>query len=288
MDGISPTARAGKRDPVRWPEVAAGVVMSLFLHGGIALVAVIAALVAPEVEPTETLDVVFEEVELLALGEIRDSAELPRLPGDFSPPEADTVVIDPTVEEPDPQPATEPEDVEPDPAAIQRQREEEEARQEEEERRAREERQRRREAALGRLDSVGPGDDVPEGSPLGVEGGTVSDEALANMMQTYQVRVLQEIQRYWEVPATLSEQELQQLYGRVRVHVRLSESGHVTSYRILARSGNEQFDGSIERVIQRFERQRGGRTLPMPDQADLRREVLRQGLTLTNWELIHQ
>jgi TonB family protein len=273
-------------DRVRWPEVAAGAAVSIALHGGLAL-AVVLATVFSGSEPAETYHLVFDDVELLALGEIRDSRELPRMAGDMSPPEADQVVIDPTVEEPDPQPTAEA-PPEPDPAAIQRQREEEEARREEEERRAREERQRRREAALGRIDSQGPGDAVPEGSQLGVAGGTVSDEALANMMQTYQVRVLQEIQRFWEVPSTLSEQELQSLYGMVRVHVRLSDSGHVTSYQFLSRSGNDQFDQSIERVIQRFERQRGGRALPMPDQPELRRQVVSQGLTLTNWELIHQ
>lgn len=279
--------RRGDRGP-RWSEVAAGAAVSVALHGGLALFVVLAALFEPEPEEPEFLDLVFEEVELLALGEIRDSQELPRMAGDFSPPVADEVVIEPSTEPtPEPQADPTPPPEAPDPAAIQRQREEEEARQEEAERVAREERQRRREAAFGRIDSSGPGDAVPEGSPDGVAGGTVSDAALANMMQTYQVRVLQEIQRFWEVPSTLTEQELQRLYGQVRVHVRLSESGHVTSYRIIARSGNEQFDGSIERVIQRFERQRGGRALPMPDEPELRRQIISQGLTLTNWELIH-
>ncbi len=278
----------GGTKQISWPEIAAGVATSVGIHGLIVTIAVITSLWASSGEPVERYDVVFDDVELLALGDIRDSQALPRITGDEPPPAAeDEVVLDDRPDEPpEPQPEVEAEpEAEPDPDALRREREEREAREEAERQRRREERQRRMDEALGRFEEDGPGDDAPEGSPDGVSGGTVSDEALANMMQTYQVRILQEIQRYWEVPVTISDSDLQELAGRARVRVRLAENGHVVSFQFLTRSGNDQFDDSIERVLRRFEPRGGGRTLPMPDQADLRREVIREGLILTNWEI---
>ncbi|RAL25233.1 hypothetical protein DL240_03210 [Lujinxingia litoralis] len=170
---------------------------------------------------------------------------------------------------------------------AERQREEERERErQEQERKEREERERRRQAALSALSNPDRpyNDDTPEGSPDGVAGGTVSDAAFASMMRTYQARLLQEILRVWSVPTTLNDAELGNLAGKVQVYVRLSESGAIVSHAFRARSGNEQFDASIDRAIRQFHAQYGGRKLPLPDQDDVRREVLREGLLLTRWD----
>lgn len=276
-------------------EIAAGVAASMILHGLILGVAVLSVLLGSSVgeEESEYLNVVFDEVELLAFGEIRDPNELPRLSAS-APAAAEEVILesdpDPLpVEEPPPEPEIAPEPT-PEPAvdqeALRRERErEEEARREEERRRAAEAREARRQAALARHSQGGPGDQMPEGSPEGVVGGTVSDAALADMRATYQVRIRQELERIWEVPVTISDEELTRLAGQVRVSVRVAESGHIISYQFSSRSENAQFDESIERVLQRFQRDRGGRTLPMPEDQALKAEILRGGMNLSNWKV---
>lgn len=266
-----------------WPEIATGLATSLLLHGFILAIAII-SLFWPQEEPEPELELIFEEVELLALGQPRDPDELPRLTANQAPPEQDDLLIEdqtPPAEQ-TPPPVPEQNTVE-----LQRQKEQEEAkRKEAEKERQRQERQRRMQQALGQIDDDRLSDDIPEGSEYGVAGGSVTDAAMADMMQTFQVRVLQEIQRFWQVPVTLSKDELRQLAGKVRVQVRLAQSGHIVSYRMLSRSSNEQFDNSIERVLQRFERQRGGQALPMPEQERVRDQILRDGIILTNWQLL--
>ncbi|MFW6054138.1 MAG: TonB C-terminal domain-containing protein, partial [Persicimonas sp.] len=126
--------------------------------------------------------------------------------------------------------------------------------------------------------------DTPEGDPDGVAGGTVSDKALANMMNTYQAQLMKSVTKYWRLPKSLSDGEIEELTGKVVVYVRLSEEGHIIDYKFRQKSPNPQFNGSIERVLKRFQVSRGGRTLPMPDDTQVRREVRRQGLNLRNWD----
>ena len=275
-------------------EIAAGVATSVLLHGLILGIAVVSVLLGSSVvqEESEYLEIVFDEVELLAFGEIRDPDQLPRLSAS-APSAAEEVILEREVPEPAPADEVRPEE-EPsvDLEVLRREREreaeevrQEEERREEERRRAAEEREARREAALARHAQGGTGDQIPEGSPEGVVGGTVTDAALADMRATYQVRIRQELERLWEVPVTISSDELDRLAGQVQVSVRISERGHVLSYQFLSRSENVQFDESIERVLQRFQQDRGGRTLPMPEDPALRAEVLRGGMNLSNWKV---
>src|SRR5690554_4561410 len=67
-------------------EIGAGIALTLALHGIIALSVWWAANLAPE-EP-EKLEMVFERVELLALGEERPEAALPRMANPEPPPPA--------------------------------------------------------------------------------------------------------------------------------------------------------------------------------------------------------
>ena len=287
-------AMRGHAGQPRWQEMAAGIALSLLFHGTILFVALFGVWCAGgiEEEEGEEYDLVFDDVELLALGEERDPHALPRLTGDEgSPPDPDSMA---EITEDDPEVAVEPEvepEVEdlPDPEEVERQRrEEEEARRERERRRAEQERQRRMQEALGRFESDGRGDEAPEGSPHGIAGGTATDADQANMLQTYHMRLLRAIERHWEIPSTISDTELQQLAGLVRVHVRITDAGHISEFQFQQKSDHEQFDESIERVLRQFQAQHGGSQLPMPEEEVIRQQITSRGLTLTNWERVQR
>ena len=142
--------------------------------------------------------------------------------------------------------------------------------------------------ALGEFDADGSGDEAPQGSPDGVAGGTVTDPDDADMMQTYQARLLAVIERNWEIPTVISDSQLQELAGRVAVYIRLSEDGHIVEYDFREQSGHAQFDDSIERVMRTFKVDEGGQTLPMPEAPAIRQNIQQSGLTLSYWEHIEQ
>lgn len=280
-----------RRHDGRWREKVAGIVLSLVFHGGLVAVAGVSLLLSAQEPDEEPHEVVFDEVDLLALGEEVDPDALPKLTGDEGAP-APVEEVAPEAEEPEPvaepEPEPEPEEgVEPDPEAIEEESPEDDAESDEERRRREdEERRRQMDEALGEFEASGRTDDAPEGSPMGVEGGTASDADEADMVQTYHARLLQEIERRWEVPATLSDSQLKDLAGQVRVFVQLDDDGHIRSYEIREHSENDQFDASIERVLRQFQADDGGEVLPMPEQEQIRREIIHRGLMLTNWETL--
>lgn len=270
-----------------WRQVSAGLGLSLVFHGLVVAALVLSVVWASTEETEETEEVEFQDVDLLAIGEEPDPDSLPRLTGDEgTPPEAADVQPDPEVE-PEPQPQPEPEpDPEPDEDAeqLERQRQEEEARRQQQEEQRRQERQRRMDEALGRFEEEGRGDEAPEGHPDGVAGGTVTDPDEADMFETYTVRVLQAIERHWEIPAFLSESEIDDLAGQVEVGVRLTDDGHIDRLDFRTNSDNRHFDDSVERALRQFKADEGGEALPLPEDDEIRRGVLDQGLVLRNWE----
>lgn len=260
--------------------MAAGIALTLFFHGAIVFSLVVGALWGEE-EEVEEQEVVFDDVELLALGEDVDPDMMPRLTGDEgAPPEAE-VAEEETPPPPEVEPEPEPEDVDPEPEDVEPEAEEPEVDEEEERRRRREERQRQMDEALGQFDAEGRGDEAPEGSEEGTARGTSTD---GDAIGTYQDRLLEVLGEHWEVPVTISDEEVQRLAGRVSVYVRLSDDGHVTQFQFRQKSGNEQFDTSIERLMRHFEADEGGEVLPLPDDDGLRRQVVEGGLTLSTWE----
>jgi outer membrane biosynthesis protein TonB len=277
----------GSRRPDRRvdPEgVGVGMLTSIMLHGGIIGLMVLATMWSEADIRQEQQDkkIEFEDVKLLKLGEQKPKNELPRIANPApSQAQEETVALnqkepkEPEKEQPkDPTPAKEkqkdPEPSEAEPRDSDRQKE-------------------MAEAFESLSNPNRPTNEVvPEGSKKGVKEGTVSDEALANMMRTYSSRLIRTIIEVWQVPTTLSGDELKKLAGKVVVHVRLSEQGHVVTYRFLERSGNEQFDSSIERVLRRFQVTGGGKTLPMPDNEQARRSVIKRGLDLQKWQLVTQ
>lgn len=276
-----PMARPGARRSERWPEIVAGVALSVLFHGAVVATLVIGAWIGPlfgEEETEEPVELEFQDVELLALGEEPDPHALPRLTGDEGvPQEPEMVEPDPEVE-PDEPPE---EETEPDPEQLEREREERR-------RREREERRRRMDQALGEFEEEGRTGEAPEGHPDGVVGGTTTDPDAADMVQTYQARLLQTIERHWEIPTVITDSELQQLAGKVRVHVQLTADGRIEDWEFRQKSGDDRFDRSIERVLQVFDVDEGDEELPMPEHEDVRAEILRRGLILSHWEHVQR
>lgn len=261
-----------------------GVLTSLLLHGALIGAVILGSVYAGQSEDETGYEIVFDQVELLALGEEKPANELPRLPNP-APAAAVEAPSEPAVDLPKPEEV--PAEVVPDPSIA---REQERVRREEQAQKEVDARQKRMQDALSALHNPDrpTNTDTPAGSPDGIVGGTVSDAAMANMMGTYQAKLLMEITRYWEVPSTITAQEKAELAGQVHVYVRLSESGHVVSYTFRKKSTNEQYNDSIERVLKRFQAQYGGRVLPMPDHPEVRQAVITRGLEMKGWEDVNR
>lgn len=269
----------------RWEEVGAGIALSLLFHGAVVAALVVSVFWAPQQDEEEPQWVEYEEVELLALGEEPDPDTLPRLTGDEgTPPDVDDVAPDPEMAVPaEPEPDPEPDDeIQPDPEELERQRQQEQQRLEEErQRREREQRQRQMDDALGQFQQQGRGDEAPEGSPDGVPEGTSTDGDVA---VTYHARLARAIGQRWTLPAAISESEAQQLAGGVRVRIVLTEQGHIDDFDMEKSSGRSLFDRAIKSTLREFMVDEGEATLPLPDDDQLRQDVLTRGRVLTNWE----
>lgn len=247
--------------------VVGGFLTTLLLH-----VLIVAAIVVGTMKGEQKLEeeiephlLRFEKVELLALGEERPPEALPRIANPEPPTKAPDEIA---LEKPD-QPIIEIKKKEP-----------EKAKKEEEDRK------KRINDALSALSNPNrpTNDDVPDGRAEGVIGGTVSDAALANLMGTYQAKLVAELSRFWDLPSTIEQSEIETLSNQVEVYVRLSAAGNIVTYKFRKKSENEQFNQSIERVLKRFEVSHGGRKLPMPDEPSVKDAVVRDGLNLKSWE----
>lgn len=252
--------------PVLPTHVATGVVVSLFTH--IAVIGVVIfgtirgeAKLEAEIEPKM---LAFEEVELLALGVEKKPEALVRIanPEPATRPPDEIVIEQPSepvveLKKPEPVEATKEDD-----------------------------RKRQMLDALSALHNPNrpTNEDLPEGSEEGVIGGT----ALTSLIGSYATKLVAEISRLWELPSTVTPSDAQALADSVEVYVRLSESGNIVTFQFRKRSGNEQFDDSIERLLKRFQVQYGGRTLPLPDEPSARSAVIQQGLNLKGWEFSGQ
>lgn len=246
-----------------------GFVTTLVLHISLVSAVIYGAYYAQDSNEADAAEAMeFQNVELLALGEEKPPNQLPRL-SNPAPPEVKEEAVNLAKPEEKPPPEDKPEE-----------KPEEKPQKQDS----------RRNKLLEDLDDLNnpnrPSNEVvPEGSEQGVAAGTVSDAAMANMMNTYQALLLEALAKYWRVPSTLGDDEINALAGKVAVYVRLSESGHVVTFRFLKKSDNAQFDASIERLMRRFEVQ-GGRKLPIPEAKEVRESVLRQGLNLRNWKAV--
>ena len=262
----APTPRVGgygQEDPLLW---VAGVAATIGLHGIIGALVVIGTMHSNEQldEELEPKMIAFEQVELLALGEQKPADAMPRI-ANPAPRTKKLEAVNLAAKKPDSQAPEPPK--------------EEDAKPEEEPR------QKMLDALSDLNDPSRPSnDDLPEGDAQGVVGGSLSDAAMANMMGTYQAKLVATILSAWTVPTTLSDDEVKALQDKVAVSIRLAGEGHIVSYRWGSKSGNDQFDQSVERVIQRFQVTGGAKTLPLPENPEVRAIVLREGLNLKSWE----
>lgn len=139
---------------------------------------------------------------------------------------------------------------------------------------------------LDALDSLNNPDrptntDTPAGDKSGVVGGTLSDVALASLMNTYQAKLLIAFRKRRTVPTTLTDAQVKQLDKKAEIYIRLSKTGHIVQYKWVKKSGNAQYDDSIETTVKKFMVQFGAQKLPLPQQAEVRQEVIKKGLRLT-------
>jgi outer membrane biosynthesis protein TonB len=242
---------------------------SLVFHAAIAGLMIWGTMMSEEdmAEEVEPKMMEFEEVELLALGEEKPPDQLPRL-ANPAPPEVeeDTVNL----------------------AAEQKPEKDREKEQEEKDKKEREDRKKRMQEALSQLNNPNrpSNTDTPEGRKEGVAGGTATDPELASKMNTFQAKLKAAIVQNWEVPTTLTDAEVQQLAGKVRVRAKLSSTGRILSYRFLDESGNEQFDASIKAVLDKFSATGGGKQFPMPSDPEVVRQIIRQPLILKKWDAL--
>ncbi len=251
--------------PRREDQLVAGVLCTIGLHGvlmGLVIFATLRTHAAIDAHLEPKL-LQFEDVELLALGEEKPPQALPRI-ANPPPPEVKPDVVDPT---PNDTPVLQKPEVKPEPPPETPE----------------EVRRKKMQDALSALhDPNRPvNEDTPAGSEAGVVGGTVSDAALAHLMNTYTARLIQALRERREAPSSLSEEEIAALDRKVAIYVRLSSEGHILSYQWVKRSGNDLYDDSLELTLKRFMLQYGGRTLPLPEQPEVREQVLLQGLRFT-------
>ena len=274
-----PGMEEGKEEPTL---MVAGMVTTLLLHGLIVGLVIWGTMRsdADMKEKVEPKMMEFEDVKLLKLGEEKPAKQLPRISNPSKPsPDQETVALDQKKE-------PEPKEQEEEPEETQQKVEQPPEEPPEEKTDEADDRQKAMADAFKSLNNPNrPSNDVvPEGSKKGLAEGTVSDEAMANLMGTFQSKLLEKLGKHWSVPTTIPDEQLKKLYGQVVVYVRLSKSGHVVTYRFKNRSSNSQFDGSIERLLRKFQVSGGGRTLPLPENPEVRRAVLEQGLNLRSWE----
>jgi outer membrane biosynthesis protein TonB len=249
--------------------VVGGFVVSLLIHLLIVASVAIGTITqaAAVEEETKVVMAPFEPVELVRLGEKKPKNALPRIAN--------------------PAPDTDPEDVvnlaekEPKPEDVVLEKEEPKEKKKVEERK-----DRMKDILSGAYNPNRPTNtDIAEGDPDGVPEGTTSDVAMMRLMNTYAAKVIRDITREWNVPSTLSQSQAKDLAGKISVQVYLSPEGYVVRYTLTRRSGNGQFDISVERAIKAFTVM-GGRKLSMPNDENLKTLVLKKGLNLRRWEYV--
>lgn len=262
--------------------VAAGIITTVVLHLGIVIPFVVSAMSeqeAPQEEQEEKIE--FEDVKLMKLGKQKPDDQLPQIsnPAPATPKE-ESVTLDEKKKKPEPKREEEPERTQ----ERTEQEPDEEAKTddpkdlEEEKQKAIEELRKKHR----------PTNDVPpEGKEQGPINGPTGPPS-ENAIQTYEKKIWRALGEYWGIPKTIPKDEIPRLLGQVKVEVEISESGHVESHRLTGETDNQQLNETINRVFEEFTASGGGDTLPLPEDDELRKSVLKNGLQLKNWQDIEQ
>lgn len=121
-------------------------------------------------------------------------------------------------------------------------------------------------SALSRLKNMA--EEEPEGDPEGVEGGEVSDAALALLGSKFTTELKRCIDRFWEIRGTSRKA----VRGRsAEVLIRVAPDGRFIDWRIMKKSGLAAFDRAVIRATSQC-----GKVSP-PD-ARLRDELRKEGI----------
>jgi hypothetical protein len=99
-----------------------------------------------------------------------------------------------------------------------------------------------------------------EGLPDGVPEGEVTDPALVKAGDMYATKLYRIFKNLWVVPSLISQKEREGLVVKVRVVI--SPGLKISDYKIVKKSGNSQFDGSVVEIFKKFDAE--GKTLPEP------------------------
>jgi outer membrane biosynthesis protein TonB len=116
----------------------------------------------------------------------------------------------------------------------------------------------RRKALMDKLNDRG-GRKAVEGNI--VSKGSNASGSVADQMDEYQGKLKGHIRRYWNVPSWMNASSL-----KAQVLVKFSVDGGIVHKEFLAKSGNEEFDRSVEKTINEAE--------PFPPPPDLLKKVM--------------
>jgi hypothetical protein len=99
-----------------------------------------------------------------------------------------------------------------------------------------------------------------EGHPDGVPEGEVTDPALAKAGDLYATRLYKLFKGLWVVPSLITDKERQGLV--VKVKIEIGADLKISSFKLVKKSGNGQFDASVVEIFKKFEAE--GTRLPEP------------------------
>jgi TonB family protein len=230
-------------------------------------------------EPPPMFDII--DLELPKLGEERPPEALPRLvqPPPPPPPETDTASLSREIEEAEEKKQAEEKKKR---ELAEKAKRDEEKRQELEakklKRKEDRDRRKRMKAALDKLPDDRADEDSPDGFKDGSAGGTSTDAVTLRAKQMYQAQLALVLSRQVKVPG-LRKDQIRRL--KATVFIKIDARGKLKGQpKLLKPSGNRMFDDAALAAMRKFG-PGSALKVPLPKDADYRREILRMGIKPT-------
>ena len=114
---------------------------------------------------------------------------------------------------------------------------------------------------------------------------TGEDEAV-DPSADHQAKLLGALVEPWDVPEGIDDDELRDFAGETEILVSINDAGEIEDWMFVRRSGSDEFNESIRRLLGRFEADGGTETLPLPDDDETRSEIVDQGILLSDWRIL--